>query len=683
MENHTIQVITQYLRTHPHISELFTFLIAFLESLPLIGTIIPGSITMTAIGVLVGMGDLPALLTLCVASIGAFSGDSIGYLIGYFYNDRLRNIWPFKKHPKWLSMGERFFKKHGGKSIVLGRFIGPARSTVPLVAGLLKMSWVRFCVASFPSAILWALMYTTPGIVLGALSREVPKGETTRFFLYGIGTLIVLWLTFWLIQHFFIQLARGINKITDRCWHYFTRHHAGRFFIRLITNRQKPTDHHQLTLSLAALISGSLFLILLFKIRHFGAFHNLNYPLFSLLQSIRTPFWNKLFVIVTIMGTPKTIAIISVLATAGFMLKKQWRTATHFFAGFILAAGSVVVFKALSHSVRPQGFEFVAHSSSFPSGHTTLSFVVFGLLAFFIGQAITKKFRWIPYTVTSLFIVAVAFSRLYLGAHWFTDIIGSLLLGFAVILCCIVAYRRMPITHSAIKLNTLSIATLIVISIFLPWIIMITHTFSANMQRYTRIWPKQQITINRWWQSPLHYTPLYRDNRIGKPFQPFNVQYQGALNTLSARLKKAGWQIMSNHRKLKSSLQRFASYKAQYHIPVFPWLYHDKPPVLFMIKSIPLHNRIIELRFWESNIHLQPGKNPLWLGAINIRIPPKILLSLKEEATISLAGKGGLNTLYQDTADFQRKMIHVSHYQKISNLNTDKLDWNGEILLLR
>lgn len=681
MESHYIQLVQDYLTSHPHMGLVFTFIVAFSESLPLIGTVIPGSVTMTLIGVLVGMGIMPVMLTLLIASIAAFIGDCIGFILGYTYNDRIRTIWPFKNKPHWLSAGEKFVAKHGGKGIVLGRFIGPARSTVPLVAGLLRMSWIRFAIAAIPSAFLWAVMYTVPGMMIGALSREVPKGETTRFFLYGLGVLAVVWLCFWLIQHFFIQLARFVNHITDRCWYYLSRKNGGRFFIRLITNQQNPKDHHQLTLFFSGLISGILFLILLFKIKHFGVQKELNYPFFHLLQSIRTPISDKLFSIITIMGTPKIIAIISVIISLFLFVKKQWRTAAHLFAGFILSAGAVFVFKLLSHSSRPQGFEFVAPTSSFPSGHTTLTFVIFSLLAFFATQIIKKKHRWIPWTIACLFIFIVAFSRLYLGAHWLTDIIGSFLLGFSIVTICIISYRRMPHAQSKLHLNARSAILCLIIGLGIPWAISIPLNFHNSLVRYTPIWNQQNATINAWWNAPLNYAPLYRNDRFGKPFQPFNIQWQGSLKSIKQTLQKSGWQPVLSQKKIQQTLKRFASTDAQYHLPIFSLLYRDKPPVIFFIKRTPKKNRVIEIRLWESGVYLQPSNQPLWIGAADILIPPKKLLSLKEHSHISLQGAGGLNTIFASTTQFERKFITIPASQIPDTIQ--KLDWDGKILLIR
>lgn len=683
MEHRIYQLILSYLQNHPHLGNFFIFIVAFSESLPIIGTIIPGSITMTVVGILIGTGALPMTSSLLIASIGAFAGDAVGFAAGYYYNEGLRNMWPFKKHAKWLTMGEAFFKKHGGKSIILGRFIGPARSTVPLVAGLLRLSWLRFCVAAIPSAMFWAVMYMVPGILLGAISRELPKAETTKFILYGLAVLLVLWFIYWVIQHFFIQLTRGINFITDKSWQFLSRKKAGRFFIRFVTNQQNPADHHQLTLLLTALISGILFLILLVDVRNHGLFIAANYPVFHLLQTIRTPQFNKIFSVITIMGMPKTILLISAIMTAGLVFKKQYRSAAHFLMAFVLTAGAVIVFKHLSHSLRPQGFELVSTSSSFPSGHTTLSFVIFSFIAFFAAQIITNGYRWIAYTISTIMIALIAFSRLYLGAHWLADIIGSSLLGLTVLLVCIIDYRRMPKKTGAFSLSPISATLLLLITLGISWGITVPLYFQKTLSDTTPIWSTQGATIEAWWNSPLQFAPLYRNNRFGKPFQPFNVQWQGSLAKLRAALKKSGWKTIPNEPKLelKATLQRFVSHKAEYHTSLLTWLYHDKPPVLFLIKSINNQKQIIELRIWESEVHFHPGNKPLWIGATDILTPPKKLLSLHGQSKISLSNDGGLRSLAKDTRVFQQKMVRVPIDPNLPDIV--KLNWNGKILLIR
>lgn len=681
--SHFFHPIFLYLKTHPHAGELFTFLVAFLESLPLIGTVVPGTVTMTVVGILIGIGALPALLSLFIASGAAFCGDSIGFALGYHYNERLKTMWPFKRYPNWLIMGENFFRKHGGKSIILGRFIGPARSTVPMVAGLLRLTWLRFAVAAIPSAFMWAILYLTPGALLGAVSHDIPQAETTRFFLYGISIILAISLAFWLIQHFFVQLTRAINTGTDTLWNYLSRKNSGRFFIRFVTNQQDPTDHHQLTLLFTAILSGILFLILLINVRHHAEWIiTINYSIFHFLQTIRTPLWNTIFSFITLMGMPKTIMGISILMTAGLLIKKQWRSATHFFLAFFLTGITVELFKKISHSQRPQGFEWIAPTSSFPSGHTTFSFVIFSFIAFLAAQIITKNYRWIGYTLSCIAIALVGFSRLYLGAHWVFDIVGSILLGLTVLLLCTISYRRMPKKTAALQLSRSSATAILLLGLFIPWTVFVPMQLTQTIHNTTPVWPKHVISIQAWWRNPLQYTPVYRNNRLGKPFQPFNVQWEGTTTDITKTLENQGWKLIvdENKMKLKTTLQRFASHEAEYHMPILPWLYRNKPPVLVFIKHIPLHKRIIELHLWESHIHFTSNDQPLLLGAIDIRIPPKELLSLKEHTTISLSGNAGLDQLYNDTAEYGRKVVHATAAQQVLIKGQS---WNGQILLIR
>lgn len=669
----------EYLRQHPHVGELFAFLVAFAESLPLIGTIIPGTITMTAVGFLIGTTAIPGLLTLMIVSVAALTGDSIGFAIGYWYNEKLRNIWPFRKHPKWLTLSETFCKKHGGKSIIIGRFVGPARSTVPMIAGLLRLTWTRFFIAAIPSAILWAIAYTLPGIMLGALSKEVPHGELTKFLLSGIAIIAAIWFVFWVIQHFFMQLARSINRITDKGWRYLSRPKHGNWFIRLITNQQQPDDHRQLTLFIFSCLSAILFIILCINVRLHTVLTGWNTPIFHLLQSIHTTTLTNSMIVITIMGAPKTMIFLAALLIVGFSLKKQWRAAGHLAIALFLSVGSVFVFKSLSHSLRPQGFYFVPHSSSFPSGHATLSFVIISFVTFLIAKLLPKVSRWIPYTLATIFIALVAFSRVYLGAHWFTDIIGSVLLAISIFFVCIISYHRMPTATSRLRLSPLSLGLLIIIVFGLTWGIQITRMLTHDQKRYTRIWPTVSVTKTQWWQSPLKYTPIYRTNRLGKPFQPFNVQWLGSLTQIKKTLIDTGWITISQHPGFKTALQRFASYNPEYHMPILPWLYQDKLPMLIMIKHIPNQKMIIELRLWNSNIDISNHTNPLWLGAADVRLPPTALLSLKHRAKVSLAKEGVLTQLLADTKSFSQKTIQVKAKEIASK---PALKWDGEILLL-
>src|SRR3990167_5644337 len=169
-----VSPLLQWLNANPEWSGLVTFIISASESVAIIGTIVPGSITMTAIGTLAGAGVIPLWGTLFWAILGAIVGDGISYWIGHYFKDRLRVVWPFKNNPGLLETGEVFVHKYGVMSVFIGRFVGPVRALVPVVAGMLGMKPLQFTIANVTSAIGWAPAYMLPGLLLGAASLELP-----------------------------------------------------------------------------------------------------------------------------------------------------------------------------------------------------------------------------------------------------------------------------------------------------------------------------------------------------------------------------------------------------------------------------------------------------------------------------------------------------------------------------
>src|ERR1700733_13714231 len=91
--------ILQWLNSNPELAGFATFLISAAESVAIIGTIVPGSIMMTAIGALVGAGIIPFWSTLIWAILGAIVGDGISYWLGHYFKARLHQVWPFRTHP--------------------------------------------------------------------------------------------------------------------------------------------------------------------------------------------------------------------------------------------------------------------------------------------------------------------------------------------------------------------------------------------------------------------------------------------------------------------------------------------------------------------------------------------------------------------------------------------------------
>lgn len=165
----TYQGVQDWIILNPHWAGSVVFLISMCESLAVIGLFIPGIIAMGIIGGLVSAGILEIVPTLIWAILGAIAGDSISYYIGRRFKHHLPFYWPFRRFPQWLERGKKFFIDHGGKSIVIGRFVGPVRPFIPVVAGMMSMRPRDFLIANVFSAIIWAPIYMLPGFGISLL----------------------------------------------------------------------------------------------------------------------------------------------------------------------------------------------------------------------------------------------------------------------------------------------------------------------------------------------------------------------------------------------------------------------------------------------------------------------------------------------------------------------------------
>ena len=213
----------EWLSNHPVVAGLLVFAIALSESLAIVGLIIPGILFMVIFGALITTGYLDYWLTVTASILGAVAGDSISYWLGRRYHKQMHNLWPFRNRPQLLKRGMDFFHRHGGKSVLLGRFVGPLRPVIPAIAGMLEMPRQRFIATNVGSAILWGPIVLLPGMAFG-LSLEVASEFAGRFSLVLVLLLILLWLLFWAIRRIYHYLAPRTDVLVSQVVNWINRH---------------------------------------------------------------------------------------------------------------------------------------------------------------------------------------------------------------------------------------------------------------------------------------------------------------------------------------------------------------------------------------------------------------------------------------------------------------------------
>jgi undecaprenyl-diphosphatase len=186
------QQLLDWVGQHPEQAGWVVFAMSLAESLAIVGMLVPGVVILFGAGSLIGAGVLD-FWTLCAWAVaGAIIGDGLSFWLGHHFEYLTERFRWFRLHPEHLAKGVKFFEDYGDLSVAVGRFFGPIRAIVPLVAGLLHMSPVRFYIANVLSALIWAPAYLLPGMLLGEAAQE-GGWEVLIWPAGALGLVLVVW----------------------------------------------------------------------------------------------------------------------------------------------------------------------------------------------------------------------------------------------------------------------------------------------------------------------------------------------------------------------------------------------------------------------------------------------------------------------------------------------------------
>lgn len=155
--------IVDFVRTNQGWAPFIVGAIAFGESLAIVSILIPATVIMLGIGALIGGAGLEFWPIWAGAAIGATLGDWVSYEIARHFGEPIKNWGPLKRYQAQMDRAENFMRKYGVWGIFIGRFFGPLRAVVPLIAGIFEMPRIPFQLANVSSAMIWAAAILAPG----------------------------------------------------------------------------------------------------------------------------------------------------------------------------------------------------------------------------------------------------------------------------------------------------------------------------------------------------------------------------------------------------------------------------------------------------------------------------------------------------------------------------------------
>ncbi len=561
---------------------------------------------MFGIGALIAAGVIDFGTACAWAIAGAIAGDGLSYWLGRHYKDRLRHLWPLSRHPQMVDKGEAFFHRHGGKSILFGRFFGPLRAIVPAVAGMMGMRSSTFFAANIASALLWAPAYLLPGMVFGA-SLAIAAEVGSRLVALILTVVIALWLGVWLIHRSYRYLAPRAEELRQRLLNWGRQHpHLGPLTNALI-DPQLPAARSLLIIACVLLVIASAMVWLTQLISLGPPLARLDNSSYHLLQQLRSPWADDWLTALTMLGDPRVNAAVFASLLAWLVWRRRWLTGAYLSAcaafGLICAWWLKQVFQA----PRPIPDLQAVIGFSFPSTHTLVATCLYGFLTALIARELSPRWRWLAYAIGGIWILGIAFSRLYLGAHWLSDVAAALLLGLIWVAVVATALR----IHLSRRLGLSGLLLVPSLALLLVGSWHISQNHATQLAQYSHTQPETALNPVDWRNYGWAQLPAYRIDSRGIEKQPLNLQWAGELTPIQLRLSTTGWQNPPDL-TAASAMLWLQQTPVLSTLPLPPQLHDGEPPALHMIQP----DTGLVLYLWPSRHRLGDGNTPLWLGTI-------------------------------------------------------------------
>ncbi|MCR4298611.1 MAG: bifunctional DedA family/phosphatase PAP2 family protein [Gallionella sp.] len=425
---------------------LVIFLGAMLESAAFLGLIIPGESLVLVTGFLAAQGLLDLDVLIVTVAVGAALGDSIGYEMGrrmgrpallhYGSHFGLTNA--------RVDKADAFFARHGSKAIFLGRFVGFARAIVPFLAGSSKMPYRKFLPYNVLGAALWSSAVVLLGYFLGAGWHTAERWIGRASAILGgilLFFLLLVWLYRWAIRH-----EADIKQEWKR---FLQRPHIAAMRLRFAPQiaflhaRLSPRSYLGLNLTLGALVligASWLFGGIAEDVLTGDPLTVIDVRVAEWFHARATPALTQFMLVITNLHGPAAIGIFMALAVLYLAWKRDW----YWLICLMVTVPSGMLLNVLTkyafHRARPS-FDnplLTLSSYSFPSGHVAGTTLFYGVLAAMLVSKIdTWRSRVIIVVTVIALILLVALSRVYLGVHYLSDVLGGFAEAMAWLTLCL------------------------------------------------------------------------------------------------------------------------------------------------------------------------------------------------------------------------------------------------------
>jgi membrane protein DedA with SNARE-associated domain/membrane-associated phospholipid phosphatase len=458
------RVSLRRLRMHSTLSGLLQsygyYLLFALVGAESFGIPLPGETSLVTAAALAALGRLDIYAVVAVAAAAAILGDNGGYWIG-----RKGGLALIRRHGRLLRVDEMkvarihaFFDRYGAKTIFSGRLIALLRTWAAFFAGVASMPYSVFMVYNALGGVVWATLFGTLGYVFG---RNLPRLE--RYIGQASRAVVLLLMLVVLALILFHRLDAISESLSDSA----ARLHGRR--VRLSPAERFRVGHSKLWAFVAARFAAGEYLGLHLTVGllvslaalcllggvtegvvHHDPLTQFDVTLADRLHAHATTTGSQIFTAITLIGSPGAMAVLAVSVGIVLIVRRRWWLLGGWVAAFL--GGSVIdqALKMIIHRPRPRfaasrlhPMQLLLHTShgvsySFPSGHALGSLIGYGMLAYLLVLWLPGRHVHVSIvTMAALLVLAVGFSRLYLGVHYFSDVVAGYAAGVVWLSACI------------------------------------------------------------------------------------------------------------------------------------------------------------------------------------------------------------------------------------------------------
>jgi membrane protein DedA with SNARE-associated domain/membrane-associated phospholipid phosphatase len=423
---------------------MLVFAFPALEASAFVGFVFPGEIAVILGGVAASRGTVPLWAVIAAAVSGAIIGDSVGYLVGRRWGTHLLHgtvgrLPVIRTHlDKHLDSARAYVQRRKGSAVFFGRFTAALRVLVPGLAGLSEVHYPAFLVYNVAGGTLWGAGFAVLGYVAGASYHRV-EHIAGQAGLVLLGVIVAGLIASRLVRRFAAR-APGLKAVGDHlatapplAW--FRR----RFPVQVAWGRRRLDARSPrgfwLTFTVAA---GALAAWAFGGLTQDVTGHDdaalADPDVTAWVIAHRTGWLTSALKVLTWLGSTAVI-IPACLATGLYFLirRRTWRPLALLAAAVAGAVGLYGIVKPVVGRPGPPAAIWIGHFSgaAFPSGHATQSIAFYAMLAIVLGAGLSFRRRAILWSAAALVVLIVGASRIYLGAHWLTDVLAGYALGTA------------------------------------------------------------------------------------------------------------------------------------------------------------------------------------------------------------------------------------------------------------